>query len=526
MVKRYFGSFSLQNTIRKVKEAYPECQIQFKEDMEGKQVTFRFSTEDRKRYGLSEAIRTYIFLNGHLILSNGSIDPFKYDKLDDLIETSELEYDIEKNRRSVEKIAAALNSCQEFHDTAVVKIGNQTESGKCDIKLILNDVERVYQMDMLTDDVHLKKLDPETELKNEKEYRLSELPSTMKYKILKTTHPGLLTVATEYISGMRKNKSDWKSAADAYTKSWRKDTYEKMGISPFEVLADVSESRLVGKFADNPMRHLVLANGMEYAYSENPLEVISYDEYRKERTQILNSYKRDIMRVCKETGVIAPKAIELMNIYTGKVGPVVLCKADKAICTIKMERLAEPLSGVINKINRAVKLHSHDGGFLASLRKAKNYDDIRRIDINENGNITRIDVDILSLSVSNPYVMSIGHRKEEYTDLSRLPLTESFIETLKAEVEKMEENPEHKTYKFTKALEKYGFCEGQIENDDEWNVYKSYYFPDKKHLLWIDPYKNLIGAYNLDEIRGNTEMSAFLDDACQIFNDIFATKEG
>ena len=488
MVKRYFGSFSLQNTIRKVKENYPECKIQFKEDVEGKQVTFRFTAEDRKKYGLSEAIRTYTFLNGHLILSNGSVDPFKYDKLDDLIETSELEYDIARRRDSVEKIEAALYSCQEFHDTANVKIGNQTGSGKCDIKLVLNETERAYQMDTIAGDIHLKKLDPNIELKNEMEYKLSELPSSIKYKILKTTHPGLLTVATEYISGLRDNKKNWKSAADAYVKSYRKDTYERIGISPFEVLADVSESRLVGKFAENPMRHLVLTNGMEYAYRENPLELIPYEEYRLERNQILNSYKRDVMRVCKETGVIAPKAIELMNMYTGKLGPVIFCEADKAICSIRMERLGEPLLGVINKINRAMKLYSHESGFLASLRKAKNYDDVRRIDINENGNITRVDVDILSLSVSNPYIMSIGHKKTEYTELNRFPLTKSFIETLKNEVEKMKEKPEYKAYKFTKELEKYGFSEGIIECDDEWNIYKYYYFPDlkSKYNLYID----------------------------------------
>ena len=524
MVKKYFGSFSLQNTIRKVKENYPECRIQFKEDVEGKQVTFKFSAEDRKKYGLSEAIRTYTFLNGHLILSNGSIDPFKYDKLDDLIETSELEYDVARKRDSVEKIATALYACQEFHDMATVKIGNQTGSGKCDIKLVLNETERAYQMDTIAGDVHLKKLDPNIELHPALEYKLSELPSSIKYKILKTTHPGLLTVATEYISGLRDNKKDWKSAADAYVKSWRKDTYERMGISPFEVLADISESRLVGKFADNPMRHLVLANGTEYAYRENPLEVVPYEEYRMERTQILNSYKRDVMRVCKETGVIAPKAIELMNVYTGKIGPVVFCKAEEAICTIRMERLAEPLSGVINKINRAVKLHSHEGGFLASLRKTKKYDDVRRIDINENGNITRVDVDLLSLTVSKPYIMSIGHKREEYTELSRLPLTESFLETLKVEVEKMKEKPEYKTYKFTKELEKHGFCEGSVESDEEWNVYKYYHFPDKTHMLWIDPYENAIGAYNLDKIRNNKEVSAILDTACQIFDEVFQAK--
>lgn len=521
MIKRYFGSYSLQNTIRKVKEFYPECKIQFKEDVEGKQVTFKFSSEDRKKYGLSEAIRTYMFLNGHLILSNGCMDPFKYDKLDDLIETSELDYDVARKKESVEKIAAALSSCQDFHDTAYVKIGNQTSSGKYDIKLTLNDIERAYQMDTVAGEVHLKKLDPNIELKNEIEYKLSELPSSIKYKILKTTHPGLLTVATEYISGMRENKNGWKSAADAYVKSWRKDIYEKIGIRPFEVLADVSESRLVGKFANNPMRHLVLINGMEYAYRENPLEVVPYEEYRMERNQILNSYKRDVMRVCKETGVIAPKAIDLMNVYTGKKGPVVFGEAEETICSIRMERLEEPLSNMIDKINRTIRLHNHDGRFLASLRKTKKYDDIRRIDINENGNITRIDVNFLLLSVSKPYIMSIGHKREEYTELNRLPLTELFIETLKTEVENMKEKPEYKAYKFTKVLETYGFREENIVSDEEWNIYKYYYFPDEKHLLWIDPYQDLIGAHELDEIRSNEKTSHLLDRACQIFDEIF-----
>lgn len=521
MDKKYFGSFSLQNTIRKVKENYPECRIGFKEELEMKSVTFTFATDDRKKYGLSENVRNYQFLNGHLILSNGAIDPFKYDKLDALIEQTELEFDISKQRDSIEKISKALNSCQEFHDTAIVTIGNNDGRGNFDIKLILNEVERAYHMSEEPANVHLEKIDLQTDFNNANQYALTKLPAMVQYKILKTTHPGLLTSATEYISGIRSDKTTWKSGLDAYVKPWKKETYEKLGISPFDVLVDIPENRIVGKYAERPMRHLVLFDGSEYAYAENPLEVISYSEYEKQRNEILNNYKIDIMNVCKETGIIPMKAIERMNVYTGKTGPVVLCSPKEAIMSIRMERLSEPLSGVIQKINRAVKLHSHNGGFFASLRKAKNQLDTRRIDINENGSITRIDVDIMNLLVSSPYSMSVGRKREEITDLKSLPLTKAFIETLQLEVEKMLDRPEYKIFKLTKALEDNKFINGEIISDDEFNVYKIYYFPDKRYSVWIDPYRKEIGADYLEDIRSHTDLSDMLDIFCELYESIF-----
>lgn len=519
MEKRYFGSFSLQNTIRKVKENYPECKVIFKEDEE-KTVTFKFTPEDRKKYGLSESIRSYQFLNGHLILSNGAIDPFKYDKLDALIEKSELDYDVYKQKSSAEKTQKALQSCQDFHDQAVVSIGNN-DGRSFDVKLVLNNVVRIYHVDGNSADVHLKKIDIDTVLSNEKEYQLSMLPANIKFKILKTTHPGLLTVATEYISGIRNDKNAWKSAVDAYVKPWKKETYERLGISPFDVLADVSESRVVGKFADRPMRRLVLIDGSEYAYSENPLEVIPYEMYEKERDSILNTYKMNVMAVCKETGVIPVRAIELMNMYTGKPGPVVLCSPEEAIRSIRMERLREPLSGVIQKINRTVKLHNTECGFLASLRKSKNYDDIRRIDINENGNITRVDVDIMSLTVSKPYIMGVGHKRVEFTNLKYFPLTESFISVLKSEIEKMKDRPEYKTYLFTKEMQELKFTEGPISAADDCCVYKIFNFPDARHFIWIDPYNGTIGANKLVEIKNDARLSKMLEKAGQVFEKIF-----
>ena len=521
MEKRYFGSFSLQHTIRTVKEHFPECQVVFKNDDTEKSVTFRFSPDDRKKYSLSEGVRTYSFLNGHLILSNGCMDPFKYDKLDELIESTELEYDVNRQRSSIEKITKALNSCQTFHDTARVLIGNQDTNGAFDIKLELNDIPRAYRMTGANGDVHLLKIDPETELTNPKEYALSDLPSSIQYKILKTTHPGLLTVATEYISGIRNDKADWKSVVDAYVRPWKKATYEAMGISPFDVLADVSESRLVGKFVDTPMRHLVLIDGSEYAYAENPLHVEEYSAYRSERDSILNTYKMNVMRVCKETGVIPQRVIELMNIYTGKTGPVVLCSPEEAIKQIRMERLSDPLSGLIQKINRAIKLYNQDGGFLASLRKPKGDQDIRKIDVNENGNITRIDVDVLNLTVSKPYIMGVGHKRVEFDDISHLPLTLSFIDTLKAEVEKIRIRPEYKTYVLSRRLESLNFRKGDVMIDDEAQVYVTYFLPNSTYMVWINPYTNELGSNDLPEIQKDDRAMEMLNKLQDIFEEVF-----
>ena len=520
MNKRYFGSFSLQNTIKKVKENFPECKVTFKEDENGKLVSFRFMPDERKKYNLSEGIRTYSFVNNHLILSNGYVDPFKYDKLDELIENTELEYDVSTKISSLEKIKKAVNSCQDFHDNAIIKIGNVKGNG-FDLKLTLNEIERTYHVDNTDESVHMQKLDPETELIGEKEYRLSTLPSKLQYKILKTTHPGLLTSATEYISGLRDDKKDWKNVKDAYAKSWKKEVYDRMGIDAFDVAADVSESRVVGKYADNPMRHLILTNGAEYAYREIPLEAISYSEYLSERNEILNKYKKDIMYVCKTTGVIPQKAIEMMNVYTGKIGPVVFDDPEEAIRNIRIEKLTDPLSDVILKINRAVKLHNHDANFIASIRKIKKNDSIRKLDINDKGRIIKLNIDLYNLKISKPYIMNSSIKKVDIDDLTYYPLTQAFINTLKSEIEKMKDTQEYKLYKFTKDIEKLGLEEGKVLYDSKNNVYKTFIFKGTNYSIWVDPYEVEIGTNQIKEIRADDKLSDLLDKACDIFDSNF-----
>lgn len=522
MAKPYFGSYSLKYTIRKVKEAFPECKIFFYQDEITKTVTFDFAPETRKKYKLSEGVRTYHFLNGHLILSNGPIDPFKYDALDKLIECSELECDVNWQKECVIKIRTAIQNCIDFYDTAIIHFGNKKGS-EYDIKFILNDVERAYHISLASDDVHMQKIDLETELENETAYPLNKLGSKVIYKILKTTHPGLRTAATEYISGIRTDKKTWKTAEEAYFKPWKKSTYGLFGISPLDVLADVTESRLVGELVENPMRRLILIDESEYAYRETPLEVIPYDEYRKKRDTILNQYKMDIMKVCKETGVIPPYAIEVMNTYKGKLpGPIILKNADEAIQEIKTAQIQNPLNDIINKINRAIKLYNHKISFTSYVRKGDNTSHIKKIDINETGTVTRIDLNMIDLSLSKPYKMIGGLKKDESVSLKTLKLTQLFIKSLKDELTRFKHKPEHKLLLFTYAMNTLGVQEDDIIMNSYPKIYKSYKIQNSGLRIYVDPYHIELGVNNPNIIETNKKLEELCFRIEEIFEKIFS----
>lgn len=515
MVKRYFGSRGLQNTIRKVKTEFPECKIAYKEEDNIKTVSFKLEPEERKKYKLSDGFRTYHFRNDHLILSNGYLDPFKYDRLDMVIEKAELEFDVEKTADSVTKIRTALAACQNFYNSAVITLGNKV-GYECDIKFILNDIERVYHMNMKSADVHLEKLEPDIEITGAVDTPLKRLKPEVVFKVLKTTHPGLLTRATEYISGIREDKGGWTSAEDAYTKDWKKKTYEAFGLKPLDVLIDVADSRLVGRFTKNPMRHLILIDGSEYAYTEFPLEAIPYEEYTAERNAILAGYKKDVMYVCKETGVIPQNAIEMMNTYKGNPGPVILSDADEAIRAIRIEKLTDPLIDIVKKLNRSMKLYDHKPSFTITLRKQRDACEIRRIDINENGFVSRVDINMASASVSEPYTIYAGARKEIEKKTKYMI---AFLEALDKELKRSKQDPEHFGYVYAARMKKEGFKKKEFRNVG--NKYVIVFeFPKSSHILWMDPYTYEIGVDNEDFITKNHELIEYINQATDIFNQI------
>lgn len=433
--KRYFGSLSLRNTIQKIRESYPDCEIRFIEEGDERKIELSVTPEKRKEYKLSENKKTYRFLNGHLILKNGNVDPFKYDSMDRFIEETELMFDIEQKRSFIIKTETALNACKEFCKNETIWIGNVVNEDVFDIRLNLNGIDRVYRNTGDKKDSHLQKLDPDTILKDEKACTLSQLKPEIRFRILKTTHPGLLTAATEYISGIIDNKLGWSGPEDAYVKKWEIETYKTFGINAFHVLADIPENISIGKFTDQKYRRLILIDGSQYAYRKNPLQIIPYAEYLKERNTVLNEYKKSIMDVCNATGIIPAFAIESMNISTKKDGSVLLMNTNAAIDKIKEIQEKEPLYTNVYKLNYMIHLKNPGCNFIASIRGLKENEKIRVISINENGTMIRLDVDLESGKISDPYFMSSGYRKTILTDTEAYPLTAQFIKLMKMDIE-------------------------------------------------------------------------------------------
>lgn len=513
---RYFGSYALNNTIRKVKEHYPECKVTFHEDEE-KLVIIKFKPEDRKKYHLSEGVKTYTFLNGHLILSHNPMDPFKYDALDELIEKEEIKYDVMMERSSLEKIRRAVFSCEEFQKKANVSIGNQSESSM-DVRLFLNGTERFYQVDLLDETVHLKKLEP-CNLQNETVYSLSSLPSWLQFKILKTTHPGLLTSATEYISGMRDDKVSWSTPADAYAKPWRLPLYDKLGITALDVLLDIPDSRLVGKFSEVPMRHLILIDGSEYAYSEHPFTLMTYEQYESERDTILNGYKTGIMNVVRATGVSPKMAIEAMRIDGSGAG-VVLCSPEQAIASIQMDKIKDPLNGIAQKLERQVKLNKITGGFSVSLRKPAD-SPVRHFLLNENGKNMKMDINSFTLEHPNPYTTMRGTVKQDIPDLTRFPMTQLFIQILDEELKKIAKSTEQKTYQFFMGLKGIGFTEREVKIEEQHRILMIFPFPNTNGSFQFFPYENALFIEGKENIEEDKQDRKRYEQAIELYQSVF-----
>lgn len=488
--KRYFGNLGLKNTVINVKSNF-DCSVFFTEDMNDKYVSFSFTPEKRKEYNLSETIKKYQFINNHLILSNGILNPFKYDKLDAFIEQTELQYDVDKKIDSYEKIQRAINSCLDFYNNAIITIGNVKDKD-CDVSFILNDIERFYHIPVDEKEIHLQKLPDNTVLANSKQFKMNQLPQTIQFKILKTTHPGLLTSATEYICGIRDDKTNWDSITDAYSKSWKKDIYKTMGIDTFDVLVDVNDSVLVGKFAENPMRHLILIDGQQFAYKENPLEIIPFDEYLKEKNDILNQYKHDIMTVLKETGAIPQTIIDTMNIYQGKTGPVIFSDVDTAIGIIRKENILNPLKNSVEKLNRIIKLYNVDKGFLVALRKTGFKKDVKRLDINENGIVNKVEVNLNTLEISQPFVV-VGLNKK-YSNKKRFPLTMKFIESLSKELKTTKDTFEYKFYIFSNKMTENGFNVNDISIQNKKEILVDFNINNTNKHIYINPYNMTLSA--------------------------------
>jgi len=212
------------------------------------------------------------------------------------------------------------------------------------------------------------------------------------------------------------------------------------------------------------------------------------------------------MKVCKETGILPQKAIEKLNVYENKnANCFIFNNVDNVILEIKEEILKDPFFNVVEKVNRFINLNNTYDGFKANIRKLKD-NTIRKIDINENGFICKVDIDLENLLVSNPYVQISGIRKENVNS-KKIPLTNLFVDKLKTEFEKLKETVEYKTFLFGINLKKLGFDKENVIKDN--NIKKAFY--RNNETIIINPYEKEI------------EMSVVKDDAeiVKLFNKIF-----
>ena len=213
------------------------------------------------------------------------------------------------------------------------------------------------------------------------------------------------------------------------------------------------------------------------------------------------------MKVCKETGILPQKAIERLNVYENKnANCFIFNDVESVVLEIKEEILKDPFLNVVEKVNRFINLNNTYDGFKANIRKLKE-NTIRKIDINENGFICKVDIDLENLLVSDPYIQISGIRREKCTN-KRTVLTNLFIEKLTEEFEKLKKTVEYKTYLFGINIRKLGFDKENIIKDK--NIKKIFY--RNNETIIINPYGEEI------EINVSGDEGEIVD----LFNKIFA----
>lgn len=480
MNDKYFKSQTLKNTIHKVKENYPDCKISYNEN-DQKTVIFLFSPEKRKEYKLSDNKKTYLFLNDHLILKNGLLNPFSYDSFDAFIEKTELLYDMERKKNFIEKTGNALKKCQEFYNTAEIKIGN-VRPGQFDLSFILNDIERWYHLDENEANIHLKKID-EPDMSEMSIFKLNKLPKKIQFRILRTTHPGLLPTSVEFICGIREDKLDWTAAEDAYLKSWEKKYYERFGINAFHVLADVPVSIAVGRYANIQMRHLILIDGSEYVYCKKTLELMKYNDYISERNKILNEYKKTIMEVCKETGVFPQEAVDQMNIL--KKNAVILIDKNIGINKIRIDKLENPMKYLMSKIERTITLQENPTNFSISIKNAKNNKLLYTIIVNENNKTFRFDIDMKNNKISDFYTNNKNITEINLAKTGKL--TKRVKELVEERLPDFLTTPEFKMLYISNMFRELELDESRLESEES-AIWKDFLLCDRHTKIRVYPY--------------------------------------
>lgn len=480
-----------------LRHEFPEAKVGYKNDFDGNPIiTVSMTEEERKKYKLSEAIREFPIMNNR-ITGTKRVNPFEFDSMIQKIEDLETNMEINKRKKVCENTRAALLAAQSFYDTKKIIVVDK--EGDKIISFVLNGIRRFYSTDLkLTS--HLKKLE-EADLTAGREIPIKNLSNELCFAIIHTAFPGLKVAAVEYIVGMREGKEEWLDVENAYAKEYQKGIYQKFGVRPLDVIYEAYDIIQVGKYANEPVRRLVLLNGTDIVYrttkdwvGNESIETMSYEEYLKDRDEIINEYKKDIVYVCRQTGSLPAIIIDEINVAEDTNNGYLLMDKAEAVKKITINKLKNPIWDIEKKIDKVIKLRKYEDTVSVRFKESKSDPGNINIAINENGTGIKAVIDIINHSITDPYIESIRGNKKEVSE-KRYPVSWEITKIIKEDLAKMCEKIEYKAGMMRFILEKDDIELSEIRCEAE--KYICIYDLTETKLLF-DPFNKTMAILNMD----------------------------
>ena len=503
---KYFKNPVVRVIFYTIRKEFPGCIIGFHEDPNGIGImSFSFTNEQRKEYKLSENYREFSLLNDRLT-GNTPLNPFSFDPLTKRISDIELDMDVEKKKKYSINTRRAIESASEFIETAYINTGSFSKGTY--ISFDLNDEKRFYYRPNDEQRSHLIKITEDIDISDTALVRFSDLEPSLKFEIIHTAFPGINVKAVEYLCGIRGDKPYWKDAEEAYKKEYHKKLYEKLNLRPLDIVYDANDIICVGEFAENKMRRLVLVNGDSYAYNftrnwvgEEVLNIKPFEEYEKERDEIINSYKKDIMYVYRMTGIVPAIAIDLMN-KSKDPGSFVLMNKDEAVRMIRLENLKDPLNAINNKLNKLIIAENKQNSISINFRGE--LDGMQRKGmVNLYGKQIKVDVDLEKLTVSDPYTGGMGLEKPfEIKD----EFGKTLFGSLRSAVSGLKDSDEYKCFLFTYRLKEQGIEHRETAGENK----IEYIFSLGNIPLYFDPYEKTLSMGNGEMTDGENDLLEYV----------------
>lgn len=505
-----------------LRHEFPECTVSFKDDYDGNAIiVVTMSEETRKKYKLAEAIREFPIINNR-ITGTKRINPFEFDQMIQKIEDLETNMEINKQKKISENTRRTLHAAEEFIANEPLFI-KENDAYKI-ISFKLNEIQRFYKLIYTEKISHLEKLSDDQDMSNAKQFKMADLTENIQASILHTAFPGLVVPAVEYLAGIREGKENWLDAEDAYVKIPHTKIYQMFHVRPLDVLYDSFDIIQVGKYAENPVRRLVLLNDTDIVYritkdwvGNESVETTSYQDYLIDRNSIINDYKRDIMSIYNETGTIPAVIIDEINIAEDPTNGYILMDKPDAIKKIKEKKLKNPIFDIEKKINKLIERKKYHKYVIIKLKKDKNDPKYITLSINEFGKSIKAKIDLVKAEIEDPYIgnlLSITNHSDqkEKVSQSKYKITWELVELIRNELARLKNTDEYKCGILTILLAENGIELEDISSD---NVFVCIYNMGSTKL-YFDPYKKVMKIGDKDLSESDMKLLSKVKEAFQI----------